>query len=140
MGGFYAGCWPAIQRAALVNLGELTTYDTAKKNIASSSPTPKLKPANEWARTRRAAPRRARDAGADAKGHGRVSRIARVVAELGPRGVAGAAALTRGLLRARSLDLGGLRSLLRAVSLDLGSLGGSLRNESSCIGARSGCN
>jgi len=31
MGGFYAGCWPAIQRAALVNLGELTTYDTAKK-------------------------------------------------------------------------------------------------------------
>merc|ERR1712100_217735 len=33
MGGFYAGCWPAIQRAALVNLGELTTYDTAKKNI-----------------------------------------------------------------------------------------------------------
>ena len=33
MGGFYAGCWPAIQRAALVNLGELTTYDTAKKTI-----------------------------------------------------------------------------------------------------------
>jgi len=33
MGGFYAGCWPAIQRAALVNLGELTTYDTAKKSI-----------------------------------------------------------------------------------------------------------
>merc|ERR1712032_1678448 len=31
MGGFYAGCAPAIQRAALVNLGELTTYDTAKK-------------------------------------------------------------------------------------------------------------
>ena len=31
MGGFYAGAWPAIQRAALVNLGELTTYDTAKK-------------------------------------------------------------------------------------------------------------
>jgi solute carrier family 25 uncoupling protein 27 len=33
IGGFYAGCWPAIQRAALVNLGELTTYDTAKKAI-----------------------------------------------------------------------------------------------------------
>ena len=33
MGGFYAGAWPAIQRAALVNLGELTTYDTAKKSI-----------------------------------------------------------------------------------------------------------
>merc|ERR1719346_527943 len=26
----YVGCLPAIQRAALVNLGELTTYDTAK--------------------------------------------------------------------------------------------------------------
>ena len=45
------------------------------------------------------APRRAADAGADAKGHGRVPRIARVVAELGPRGVAGAAAL--GARRAR---------------------------------------
>jgi len=33
VGGFYAGCTPAIQRAALVNLGELTTYDTAKQNI-----------------------------------------------------------------------------------------------------------
>ena len=32
-GGFYQGCTPAIQRAALVNLGELTTYDTAKKSI-----------------------------------------------------------------------------------------------------------
>jgi solute carrier family 25 uncoupling protein 27 len=31
--GFYRGCWPAIQRAALVNLGELTTYDTAKKHL-----------------------------------------------------------------------------------------------------------
>lgn len=31
--GFYRGCWPAIQRAALVNLGELTTYDTAKKYL-----------------------------------------------------------------------------------------------------------
>ena len=28
--GFYAGAAPAIQRAALVNLGELTTYDSAK--------------------------------------------------------------------------------------------------------------
>eukprot|EP00405_Crypthecodinium_cohnii_P035839 CAMPEP_0206536328 /NCGR_PEP_ID=MMETSP0325_2-20121206/6686_1 /ASSEMBLY_ACC=CAM_ASM_000347 /TAXON_ID=2866 /ORGANISM="Crypthecodinium cohnii, Strain Seligo" /LENGTH=309 /DNA_ID=CAMNT_0054033523 /DNA_START=128 /DNA_END=1053 /DNA_ORIENTATION=+ len=28
--GMYVGCMPAIQRAALVNLGELTTYDTAK--------------------------------------------------------------------------------------------------------------
>jgi len=33
VGGFYAGCTPAIQRAALVNLGELTTYDTAKGSI-----------------------------------------------------------------------------------------------------------
>jgi len=33
MAGFYVGCWPAIQRAALVNLGELTTYDTAKGYI-----------------------------------------------------------------------------------------------------------
>uniref|UniRef100_A0A7S0EB55 Mitochondrial carrier protein n=1 Tax=Phaeocystis antarctica TaxID=33657 RepID=A0A7S0EB55_9EUKA len=33
VGGFYAGCTPAIQRAALVNLGELTTYDTAKKSV-----------------------------------------------------------------------------------------------------------
>jgi len=33
MGGFYMGCTPAIQRAALVNLGELTTYDSAKKAI-----------------------------------------------------------------------------------------------------------
>ena len=33
MKGFYRGCWPAIQRAALVNLGELTTYDYAKKFI-----------------------------------------------------------------------------------------------------------
>jgi len=31
MKGFYMGAVPAIQRAALVNLGELTTYDTAKK-------------------------------------------------------------------------------------------------------------
>merc|ERR1719353_1215722 len=31
MKGFYMGATPAIQRAALVNLGELTTYDTAKK-------------------------------------------------------------------------------------------------------------
>jgi len=29
--GMYTGCTPAIQRAALVNLGELTTYDTAKR-------------------------------------------------------------------------------------------------------------
>merc|ERR1719316_1838947 len=33
IGGFYAGCAPAIQRAALVNLGELTTYDSAKGMI-----------------------------------------------------------------------------------------------------------
>merc|ERR1712060_273629 len=33
MRGMYTGCAPAIQRAALVNLGELTTYDTAKKAI-----------------------------------------------------------------------------------------------------------
>lgn len=35
IGGFYAGCTPAIQRAALVNLGELTTYDSAKKTIVA---------------------------------------------------------------------------------------------------------
>eukprot|EP00927_Polykrikos_kofoidii_P049347 TRINITY_DN43416_c0_g1_i1.p1 TRINITY_DN43416_c0_g1~~TRINITY_DN43416_c0_g1_i1.p1 ORF type:complete len:315 (+),score=28.84 TRINITY_DN43416_c0_g1_i1:132-1076(+) len=31
--GMYTGCSPAIQRAALVNLGELTTYDTAKSHL-----------------------------------------------------------------------------------------------------------
>ena len=35
IGGFYAGCTHAIQRAALVNLGELTTYDSAKKTIVA---------------------------------------------------------------------------------------------------------
>jgi len=34
--GFYKGATPAIQRAALVNLGELTTYDTAKQMITSN--------------------------------------------------------------------------------------------------------
>lgn len=29
----YTGCAPAIQRAALVNLGELTAYDTAKNAL-----------------------------------------------------------------------------------------------------------
>lgn len=33
--GMYAGCSPAIQRAALVNLGELTAYDTAKSHFVT---------------------------------------------------------------------------------------------------------
>jgi len=33
--GMYVGCLPAIQRAALVNLGELTTYDTAKSHFVT---------------------------------------------------------------------------------------------------------
>ncbi|KAG7672754.1 hypothetical protein Ndes2526B_g08232 [Nannochloris sp. 'desiccata'] len=34
--GLWRGSTPAIQRAALVNLGELTTYDIAKRNILHS--------------------------------------------------------------------------------------------------------
>jgi solute carrier family 25 uncoupling protein 27 len=34
--GLYRGSMPAIQRAALVNLGELTTYDIAKRKILNS--------------------------------------------------------------------------------------------------------
>lgn len=34
--GFYKGATPAIQRAALVNLGELTTYDSAKNAIVDN--------------------------------------------------------------------------------------------------------
>ena len=34
--GLWRGGLPAIQRAALVNLGELTTYDTAKRQIVKS--------------------------------------------------------------------------------------------------------
>ena len=34
--GLWRGSTPAIQRAALVNLGELTTYDIAKRNILAS--------------------------------------------------------------------------------------------------------
>ncbi|KAJ1627068.1 mitochondrial uncoupling protein 4 [Pavlovales sp. CCMP2436] len=34
--GFYKGATPAIQRAALVNLGELTTYDSAKTYIVEN--------------------------------------------------------------------------------------------------------
>jgi len=29
----WAGCWPNVQRSALVNLGDLTTYDTAKNHF-----------------------------------------------------------------------------------------------------------
>ena len=29
----WVGCWPNVQRSALVNLGDLTTYDTAKVKI-----------------------------------------------------------------------------------------------------------
>ncbi|KAG8462533.1 hypothetical protein KFE25_010358 [Diacronema lutheri] len=34
--GFYAGCAPAVQRACLVNMGELTTYDSAKNAIVEN--------------------------------------------------------------------------------------------------------
>ena len=28
--GLWRGCWPNVQRAALVNLGDLSTYDSVK--------------------------------------------------------------------------------------------------------------
>ncbi len=31
--GLWRGCWPNVQRAALVNLGDLTTYDFIKGKI-----------------------------------------------------------------------------------------------------------
>ena len=31
--GLWRGCWPNVQRAALVNLGDLTTYDYIKGKI-----------------------------------------------------------------------------------------------------------
>jgi len=31
--GLWRGCWPNVQRAALVNLGDLSTYDSVKANI-----------------------------------------------------------------------------------------------------------
>lgn len=34
--GLWRGAWPAVQRAALVNLGELATYDQAKRAILKS--------------------------------------------------------------------------------------------------------
>ena len=37
--GLWRGSLPAVQRAALVNLGELTTYDYAKRAVLSSGVT-----------------------------------------------------------------------------------------------------
>ena len=31
--GLWRGCWPNVQRAALVNLGDLSTYDTIKRKL-----------------------------------------------------------------------------------------------------------
>ena len=31
--GLWRGCWPNVQRAALVNLGDLSTYDSVKMGI-----------------------------------------------------------------------------------------------------------
>lgn len=31
--GLWRGCWPNVQRAALVNLGDLSTYDYVKTKI-----------------------------------------------------------------------------------------------------------
>ena len=36
LAGLWRGSLPAVQRAALVNLGELTTYDAAKRAVLSS--------------------------------------------------------------------------------------------------------
>jgi solute carrier family 25 (mitochondrial uncoupling protein), member 27 len=35
--GLWRGCWPNVQRAALVNLGDLTTYDHIKSKILQVS-------------------------------------------------------------------------------------------------------
>jgi len=35
--GLWRGCWPNVQRAALVNLGDLSTYDSVKRYILDNS-------------------------------------------------------------------------------------------------------
>merc|ERR1719419_546952 len=35
--GLWRGCWPNVQRAALVNLGDLSTYDSVKNALLSNT-------------------------------------------------------------------------------------------------------
>ena len=35
--GLWRGCWPNVQRAALVNLGDLSTYDSVKSAILQNT-------------------------------------------------------------------------------------------------------
>ena len=35
--GLWRGCWPNVWRAALVNLGDLSTYDSVKRGILDNS-------------------------------------------------------------------------------------------------------
>lgn len=35
--GLWRGCWPNVQRAALVNLGDLSTYDSVKKSLLENT-------------------------------------------------------------------------------------------------------
>jgi len=35
--GLWRGCWPNVQRAALVNLGDLSTYDTIKRKLLKNT-------------------------------------------------------------------------------------------------------
>ena len=35
--GLWRGCWPNVGRAALVNLGDLSTYDSVKRNILDNT-------------------------------------------------------------------------------------------------------
>lgn len=35
--GLWRGCWPNVQRAALVNLGDLSTYDSVKRAILDNT-------------------------------------------------------------------------------------------------------
>jgi len=35
--GLWRGCWPNVQRAALVNLGDLSTYDSVKSSILTNT-------------------------------------------------------------------------------------------------------
>ena len=35
--GLWRGCWPNVCRAALVNLGDLSTYDSVKRSILDNS-------------------------------------------------------------------------------------------------------
>ena len=35
--GLWRGCWPNVQRAALVNLGDLSTYDSVKTAILDNT-------------------------------------------------------------------------------------------------------